>query len=522
MKTILSINIFTRVINKIQRSCTAYKKNIQYFFYNKLTAFSGTKEYISMPLITIFGSCRQDSIYQLYPVTSIKNDLSYTHYTKEIIQAMGYCKSLARDFDENVFFRSSLLKNSLIGKNFAKEFNKTDLFIVEIASRIAYKYKGKFIHHEAYDNPEYRPQLNSEVDVYDLSDEEIEQDLLRIKELTYPKKLIIVTHIVTTKKGKRYDLARLIKSICLKLKIQVIEPYELINQYSKNLLFEKNDKQRHYTDFGHDIIKNEYQKAIKFELQDNQTKLIQVYSNSKRKLKLHSHQGFGDFLMGAISVNQVAKKLNFQPKVSFNNHPISNYFYNNEYVSAADLVKTRYIFNSPELIDFINGGYVFTNKKPNKVNNDDKNFIISNCLLPRIHFENYLKLTTKNLKLGNNYTVIHIRGPDEDVINQGFIKTIDKLISDHVKPNLKYLLLSNSKKILDEICRSDLIKTSLPRCHSGLSDLDNIELRDTLLEFMLMSKSEEIIQLSVYQWGSNFSNIVAELYDIPIRKYKIN
>ena len=522
MKKIFSINILTRVRNKIQRSCTSYKKHFQYFFYSKFTAFSGTKDSITIPLITIFGSCRQDSIYQLYPVTSIKNELSYTHYTKEIIQAMEYCKGIARDFDEKFFFRSSILKNRLIDKNFTKEFNKTDLFIVEIASRIAYRYKGKFIHHEAYDNPEYRAQLNSEVDVYDLSDEEIEQDLLRIKELTYPKKLIIVTHIVTTRKGKRYDLARLIKSICLKLKITVIEPYEVINQYSLNLLFEKNDNQRHYTDFGHDIIKNEYQKTIKLELQDNQTKLTQVYSNSKIKLNLNSYHGFGDFLIGAITVNQVAKKLNFQPKVSFNNHPISNFFYNNDYIPAADLDKTRFIFNSPELIDFINGGHVFTNKKPNKIFNDDKNFIILNCLQPRIHFENYLQLTTKNLKLENNYTVIHIRGPDEDIINQDFIKKIDKLISDHVKPNVKYLLLSNSKKILDEINRSDLIKTNLPRCHSGLSNLDNNELRDTLLEFMLMSKCEEIIQLSFYQWGSNFSNIVAELYDIPITKYKIN
>lgn len=521
MKTKPSINIFIRIKNKIKRSFTSYKKHIQYFFLSKKISSLQSNQAQSIPLITIFGSCRQDSIYTLYPVTSIKNDLSYTHYTKEIIQAIEYCKGTRKDLDETVFFRSSLLKNRLINKNFTKEFNNTDVFIIEIASRIAYKYNNKFIHHEAYDNSAFRNQLNSEVDVYDLNDEEIEQDILKIRELIYPKKLIIVTHIATIKKGKRYDLVKLVKNICSKLDITVLDPCEVIDKKIMSRLFEQNDKQRHYTEFGHNIIKNEYQKVIESEIKNNQTKLIQVYSNNKEKINLHSYQGFGDFLMGAITVNQMAKKLNFQPRVSFNNHPISNFFYSKEYISTSDSAQTKYIFNSPELIDFIHGGYVFTNKKPNEINNEDKKFIISDCLQPRISFLKYVKSKIDSLKLGNNYKVIHVRGPDEDLINNSLIEEINILISYYVKPNSKYLFLSNSNKILDSITRRGLIKTNLLRCHSGMSEINEFELRDTLLEFMLMTMSKEIVQLSIYPWGSNFSNIISQLYDIPIKKYKL-
>lgn len=34
------------------------------------------------PIITILGSCRQDSLYKKYKITSIKNHLSYPHYSK--------------------------------------------------------------------------------------------------------------------------------------------------------------------------------------------------------------------------------------------------------------------------------------------------------------------------------------------------------------------------------------------------------------------------------------------------------
>ena len=523
MKTIPSINIFVRIKNKIKRSCISYKKHIQYFLSSKKISLSQSNQNQSIPLITIFGSCRQDSIYKLYPVTSIKNDLSYTHYTKEIIQAIEYCKGIRRELDETVFFRSSLLKNRLINKSFTKEFNNTDVFIIEIASRIAYKYKNRFIHHEAYDNPIYRELLSEDVIVKELTDEEIECDLLEIRNLLHPKKFIVITHIDTKKTGARSSLVNLLKKICPKMGIPVIDPSILLEHHSEDLLFKKNDSARHYTDYGHSKIKFLYQEAINEIMSYQQKELIQVYSSKPQKDNPGSYHGFGDFLMGALTVNQVAKKLGSTSKVSFNDHHINKFFYNRSYLDSNELNEIKYVFSdSAEVIDFVNHKYVFTNKRPKFTSQEDKNFVLMNCLQPRISFNTQFKILTKELRLPSDFITLHIRGMDNDEnVTKNFLMKITALLDKIIMPEKKYLLLSNSNIIIEHINRENFIKTNLGRCHTGIQDFELNNLKDTLLEFMLMSKSKQIIQLSTYQWGSNFSNIISELYDIPIKKYKI-
>ena len=46
--------------------------------------------------ITIFGSCRQQALGKYYSTTSIQESLTYPHYTKEIIQAIEYCKGISK------------------------------------------------------------------------------------------------------------------------------------------------------------------------------------------------------------------------------------------------------------------------------------------------------------------------------------------------------------------------------------------------------------------------------------------
>lgn len=42
--------------------------------------------------ITVLGSCRQYSLREDYSVTNIQEDISYPHYTKEILQVINFCK----------------------------------------------------------------------------------------------------------------------------------------------------------------------------------------------------------------------------------------------------------------------------------------------------------------------------------------------------------------------------------------------------------------------------------------------
>ena len=516
--------MLNRIVSKIKRTLISKKKQLEYFLQEKSTKKIKETNDKKIPLITIFGSCRQDSLYNLYPITSIKNSLTYTHYTKEIIQAIKYCKESTRDLDEVIYFRASLINNKLPTKSFKKEFENTDIFVLEIASRIAYQYKDTYIHHEAYDNPIYRNLLSEAVTVKELTDEEIESDLLEIRDLLHPKKVIVVTHIDTKKIGTRSDLVNLLKKLCAKIGIPLIDPSILLENYSENVLFKKNDSARHYTDYGHSRIKLIYEEAINELINSQQKELIQVYSSKPKKGYPGSYHGFGDFLMGALTVNQVAKKLGINSKASFNNHLINNFFYNRTYVTSNELNEIQYVFSdTAETIDFQGHKYTFTNVKPKSISSEDKNFVLINCLQPRISFNNHLESLSKELNLPNNFIALHIRGMDNDEnATKDFLIKISSLLEEIIMPEKKYLLLSNSNIIIENINHANFIKTNLGRCHTGIQDIELNNLKDTLLEFMLMSKSEMIIQLSSYQWGSNFSNIIAELYDIPIKKYKIN
>lgn len=510
-----------RIANKIRRLSVSKIKHIQYFFLKKIIKSELNNKPTLLPLITIFGSCRQDSIYNVYPVTSIRNDLTYTHYTKEIIQAIEFCADKNKYFDEYVYFRSSLLAQKKITKSFKKEFNTTDLFVIEIASRICYEYKGKYLHQEAYDNPQYINTLNEKVVLSDISDVAIEEDLIKLRELVYPKPLIVVTHAASVQKGKRYELVQLIKTICKKLNIPCIDPIDHLINYDEKLIFIPNDNTTHYTPFGHKIIQAKYKEIIeKTMIKASLPKLTQVYTNNTKKISLHSYHGFGDFLMGSLSISQYAKALGKHPAISFNNHPISNYLYNQNYISPIDSEKTKHIFDVPELIDFLDENLVFTNKKASNISEEDKQFLIEKCLQPRLHFEQEINNLLDTLNLNNSFDVLHIRGNDDDQNSIETLNKINSLILKHTNINKKYLLLSSSEEIINHINKKHLFKTNLKRCHSGMADLDEKALLDTLLEFMLMTKAKNIIQISPYPWGSNFSNIVAEIYNIPIKKYK--
>jgi hypothetical protein len=92
--------------------------------------------------VSIFGSCRQDSIAKNFKVTQIRDGLTYPHYTKEIIQAINYIKSKGLVCPKNLsVFRNIQLGRKVLSVNsLYKQFTTTDLFVVEIASRISYEF----------------------------------------------------------------------------------------------------------------------------------------------------------------------------------------------------------------------------------------------------------------------------------------------------------------------------------------------------------------------------------------------
>lgn len=227
--------------------------------------------------ITIFGSCRQYPIKDEYEVTNIQEFLTYPHYSNEILQAINYCK-----FDNYIdvnhtkyCFRNGLLFNQNIDYNFKKDFENTDIFILEIASRISYKWNDIYLHHISTDKKYNFPYIN-DIKIEDETDNEIEENILSIQKLLYPKPFIIISHFCTYNHGKRFELTKLLEKITTKYNIPFLNPSILLYKYTKDQLFVNEKNISHYTDFGKNIIKQEYIKIIN-NLYENKNDTKNIY-----------------------------------------------------------------------------------------------------------------------------------------------------------------------------------------------------------------------------------------------------
>lgn len=220
-----------------------------------------------MTKITILGSCRQDSLYNKYDITSIKNGLSYPHYSKEVLQVIKYCINDNLKPDETMIFRTPILRNSPYKTNiFLHEIEKSDVIIIEIASKKYYKYNNLYVHHILYDDNKYNTNYKTKIETGVLTHDEIIQDLHEISILLKNKKVIFVGHLVTKEFGDRYDLLCLIKSYCKENNLLFIDPISELKLTNNNIheLIDNTDKCfAHYTEKGHNEILKIYDKYIK-------------------------------------------------------------------------------------------------------------------------------------------------------------------------------------------------------------------------------------------------------------------
>lgn len=216
-------------------------------------------------IITILGSCRQDSLYNYFPVTKIKNALTFPHYSKETIQAIEFCSGVKVPPYQltSSLFRTGILKGRSIDfRRYMSAFKSTDLFVIEIASRISYEYRGYYAHHILVED-EYAPADKESIAIRDLTDLEIEEDLLTIMRYLHPKKVLVVSHFYTRTHGKRYELAKLLKRLTKKYDIPFFDPVYETREFNPDDLFEREVVQTHLTKYGQKIMGQKYYEYIK-------------------------------------------------------------------------------------------------------------------------------------------------------------------------------------------------------------------------------------------------------------------
>jgi hypothetical protein len=212
--------------------------------------------------ITIFGTCRLDSLNNYN--NRIKNEISYTYDTKEILEIIKFLKYNHLSPEQTITtFRTSMLnKTPIYSFHFKDLLKKTDVFIIEICGRKTYSYNNIYVHSilSQYSNDEIAKQIK----INRQDDKEIENDIMEIIFQLNTKKIIFVGHIVTNNIGERYELSVLLEKICLINNILFINPvFEITKRgYNINDLVTNEAKILHYNEMGHKIMKDVYEDFI--------------------------------------------------------------------------------------------------------------------------------------------------------------------------------------------------------------------------------------------------------------------
>lgn len=214
--------------------------------------------------ITLFGSCRIDGISNN---NDLNNLINYTHSTKEVIQLINFLNGyITLQSPLNILcFRTGIINDKPIEYNniFTEKFNKSNLCVVEICSDKIYKYDNYFLHHLSVDKRlnwwNNTPSIVFEnYKCIKQSNDEIENDILEIQKLIYPRKLILVTHYNSKLNGNyipsRNNLINLLIMISNKYNIPLINPEIVLSEYEQYKVMD--DDLGHYTEFGKNIMIN--------------------------------------------------------------------------------------------------------------------------------------------------------------------------------------------------------------------------------------------------------------------------
>lgn len=229
----------------------------------------------------------------------------------------------------------------------------------------------------------------------------------------------------------------------------------------------------------------------------------------------NNYWGLGDMIRGTISLYLLSKKYNCDFDVCIMNHPISQYLtYKSKY---DDLLKDKNIEfredpeeyikdklsvnNSENLIFLMTNKYCFENL-------DD--FIIDKMkkvLTPIDEINNSVDSIIKNFKIKK---IIHMRVGDE-YINNNF--NTDKYVS-FLKNNKCDLFLTDSN-ILKNHAKTIVNTLDFKVGHAGY-EKDSEILKNTLIEFFIVSRASEIHTFTKYHWISGFVNWTSQIYKIKL------
>jgi len=279
------------------------------------------------------------------------------------------------------------------------------------------------------------------------------------------------------------------------------------------------------------------------------TKFINVYQLQFKDFK---PPGLGDYMRGCFHMLQVLRMLNKYcgTNVTFDmdmhNHPMSKYIKIVPTEPCRDYsVLSNYFIDSLEIKDdpadicyqHVLGCVVryFNKVRENihyafcckfqvfeKIEEEDKEFIRSR-MIPSDDMTQYIDQTMEELGLTSKpFAVLHVRIRDEvsfgveTPLEADRMNEIETILRPHLKDDTTYLLITNHNDIKKHFQKASNIVSKVGAiCHTGQDGApSDISVKDTMLDFYLMSRSSSIVAYSEYNF-TGFSLECSKLFNIP-------
>jgi hypothetical protein len=255
--------------------------------------------------------------------------------------------------------------------------------------------------------------------------------------------------------------------------------------------------------------------------------------------------GLGDFLRGSISIHQAYHEQGIPIAVTFKDHPISEFIVPNDARIPDDLQihdlnnKADTPFTLKNQIGSLTGNTLSSHNHVGVYCNTWPQFPISNVtkefMVNSFKPNDVLSAAIQDAKPKEDYEVIHIRLGDIVAYNTtinftiayDYDKIIEKIICDVNKiksqSQNKFIIMCDSDKVKELLSTTcGLTPTAAKSVHLNIAkDCDGERIKDTLVDFFMLTHAKAIHQFSVHHWGSSFSNCANWIYNTPLNQYKL-
>jgi len=271
-------------------------------------------------------------------------------------------------------------------------------------------------------------------------------------------------------------------------------------------------------------------------------KIVNVY---KQNYINNIGMGIGDYIRGLFFLLQFCMEYNIEFDLDFSQHPISKYLITSkkksiEYESEINYENVEYFFEYKITTnEFMNNylvnkkeetHYLFTNNHPMNDITVIQKYIIKNKFIPNQELTVAIENTLNKLKLiKNEYNIIHIRVGDRYInqnnkLDKNTLNDIYNILEKKIIFNQKFLILSDSNE-LKQILKNkyhNLIVEINEIMHLAHDCINTDALKNTLIDFFLISYSKSVLCLSIYDHLSGFSEYCSIMNNIPCEKIKLN